>query len=115
MKKLLLAGVTLLTMLSTAYAICDGPPTGDPDDVYRKGFIALDVSLEQAVLGRSNPVAEHAASEAIAAAGVSQDWCRLHAVQDAELARQKAAETPEEQARIAAMARELAALAHKKH
>jgi hypothetical protein len=93
-------------------ASCSGGPTGSPDDRLRKGYIALDMSLEQKVLGRSNPAAEHKAAEALVAAGQAGDWCKVHALQDVELARQKASETPEEQADIAAFAHEVTDLAN---
>ena len=90
---------------------CDAPPSGNSDDGIRKAFIALNVSLEDAVLGRSNLIAEHKAAAAIQAAGM--DFCKVRAMQDEELARQKASETPEEQARIVAYAHEVIAPSNK--
>ena len=127
MKKVLMTGVALMALGSVAVAQprspleflfgphvapCTGGPTGSPDDRLRKGYIALDVSLEQKVLGRANLTAEHKAAEALIAAGQAGDWCKVHALQDVELARQKATETPEEQAAIAAFAHEVTDLAN---
>ena len=96
-------------------------PTPDTPDSPRIGAMAAGMSVETAALGASkNPAAEARAMAAIKAdiadmtaamnardvATSSALMCKFHALTDAELARQLAGETPDEQARIATFLRD---------
>jgi hypothetical protein len=106
---------------------CAGSPhTSNEAEGVRIGLISAGISLEDAVLGRSNAAAEAHAKAAIDAEShhteeaadrgdkiaTNAALCAMKSIQANELARQLSTETPDEQARIANFALRVKALGH---
>ena len=106
---------------------CAGSPSGHTEaELFRLAFVSTGLSLEDAVLGRSDAAAEaHAKAaddaasarfiEAVSrgdATAAGAALCAMKSIQADELARQLSTETPDEQARIAAYALQMKAKTH---